>query len=189
MGTYDVSLTVIDDNPATSLVNSIFGTTEMPPIWYNLYSTYKASIVIGLDHDVAITDVRVSKSQAKPGETVDINVTVLNKGIFAESFNVTAYYGENAIEKKPVLNLDPAANLTLQYSWDTSDVPCGLYTIKAIATEVVDEGYLGDNTKLDGTVEILPSGSSFPLMWVAAAVVIVIASAAGIFFLRRRKGA
>ena len=186
--TYEVSLTVFDDAPATDLVKSIFGTTGMPPIWYDLYSKYETSVVIGLPHDVAVTDVKVSKSQVTAGEIVNINVTVLNKGVAAESFNVTAYYGDNAIEKKPVLNLDSGANLTLQFSWDTSNVPSGVYTIKAIATDVAGEGNAADNTKIDGTVEILSSGpgSLFPLAYVAAAVVIVIVIVAGIFFLRRK---
>ncbi|MEM2129937.1 MAG: S8 family serine peptidase, partial [Candidatus Bathyarchaeia archaeon] len=44
-----------------------------------------------VEHDVAITDIKVSADKVMLGETVIVNVTASNQGDVAESFNVTAY--------------------------------------------------------------------------------------------------
>ena len=189
-GVYEVSLLVFDDTPASDLVQSVFGTTEMPRSWYELFSKYEVTITLGLGHDIAVTDVKVSKSRVNAGEIVYIDVTVLNKGVATETFNVETYYGQNMIEKKPVSNLAPSASFSLQFSWDTSNVPGGVYTVKAVAVDVVGELYSPDNTKVDGTVEVLSSGTEFPIIIIAAAaVVVVVVIVAALLLLRRRKGA
>lgn len=190
-GIYDISLLVLDDAPASELVQSVFGTTGMPRSWYELLSKYTLTITLGLNHDIAVTEVKVSKSKVNAGEIVYVDVKVLNKGVETETFNVEAYYGANLIEKKPVSSLVPAASFSLQFNWDTSNVPAGVYTVKAVAVDVVGEAYLPDNTKIDGTVEVLSSTTEFPIMIIIAgvAVVVVVVIAIALFMLRRRKGA
>ncbi len=189
-GIYDVSLIVFDDTPASELVQSMFGTTEMPRLWYELLSKYEVTITLGLSHDIAVTEVKVSKDRVTAGETVYVDVKVLNKGVETETFGVEAYYGANLIEKKPVSNLAPAASFSLQFNWDTSNVPSGVYTVKAVAVDVVGEAYLPDNTKIDGTVEVVSSTTEFPIMIIAAAaIVVVVVIVVAVFLLRRRKGA
>jgi PKD repeat protein len=191
-GVYTVSLVVVDDTPASDLVKSVFGTTGMPHIWYEIGSKFETNLAVGAGHDIAVTDVTVSKVKATVGEIVYINVTVLNKGASVENFSVAAYYGANMIDKKPVKNLNPGAYTSVMFNWDTSNVAAGIYSIKAVATDVVGEVNPADNTKIDGTVEVLASSNStFPLMLVGAAIVIIIVVAllAAFFLLRRRKGA
>jgi len=187
-GIYDVFLTVFDNASATPLVESVFGTSGMPRLWYELFSSYEATITLGLDHDVAVIDVKTSKSEVAAGESVTVDVKVLNKGTSTESFTVEAYYGSTLIGETPVSNLISGANQSLQFTWNTSGVPAGVYTIKAVAADVAGEAYAVDNTKLDGTVEVTVSDGGLPIMLIAGvAVVIIVVIVAAIFLLRRRK--
>jgi hypothetical protein len=184
---FTVTLTVFDDTPASDLVQSFFGTTTMPQIWYDINAKVEY-VVIRFGHDIRLTDVRVSKSTVPVGETVSIQVTALNNGAEVESFNVAAYYGDTLIGQKPVTNLNSADSETVSIDWDTSNVAPGVYTIKASAIDVTGDTHPEDNTKIDGTVEITASGgTTLPLMTIGAAVVVVVIVAVAAFFFMRRR--
>jgi hypothetical protein len=70
-------------------------------------------------HDVAITNVTLSKTTVTSGEIVHINVTAENQGDFTETFNVTS--------------------TVLTFNWDTTHISGGIYTIKAEASIVPNE--------------------------------------------------
>lgn len=187
-GVFDVILTVIDDASATTLVQTIFNTTKMPRIWFELYSSNTMTVVVKLGHDIAVTAVEASKTEVTIGETVSINVTVLNKGIETEDFNVKAYYDDNLVETKPVTGLSPSAEETLIFTWDTTDVAEGTYTISAEATDVEAEGNPLDNEFIDGTVTVKSEAQTFPTTLVIGAVVVVAAIAILLFVFMRRRG-
>jgi len=126
-------------------------------------------------HDVAITGVTVelpyNASAAYPSWNINVNVTIRNKGDFNETFNVTAYYGENGnIGTQSVTDLSPAENITLIFPWDTKGVaPCEYnyggeqyvpYTITANATPVPDETNTADNTFINGNVTVRRFGDA-----------------------------
>ena len=106
-------------------------------------------------HDVAIVDATLSHTKAYAGWTVDVMVTVKNEGEATETFNVTAYYNNTLIETKTVFNLAPGTNVTLTFSWDTTNVqPHRTYTIWAEATSVPSEIDIVDNALVIGKVRI-----------------------------------
>ena len=186
-GKYNVTLTVIDNTNATALIEAVYNTTKMPPIWYELHSKNTTTIEVKLGHDIAITDVKTSVQEVTAGETVSITVTALNKGIETESFNVTAYYGNNAIEKKAVTALSVDAEETLTFNWDTTGVAEGEYQISAEATDVTGEGNLEDNVFIDGTVTVKSAEDSFPTTLVIGAVVTVaVLGVIAFMFMRKR---
>jgi len=163
-GTYLVTLTVIDNATATELIEAMFGTTTMPDIWYELYSTQTASIeIVEIIHDIAIVWVVPSETVVTVGETVSISVTALNKGTGTETFVVTAYYGDSAIETKQVTDLEPEEEETLVFNWDTTGVEIGTYLIWAEAI-VEEEGNPEDNTFIDGTVTLVAPPSIYELV-------------------------
>jgi len=51
----------------------------------------------GESHDVAVTSVVPSKTVVGQGYCLSINVTVENQGNFAETFDITAYYGNGTL--------------------------------------------------------------------------------------------
>lgn len=104
--------------------------------------------------DVAITNVTPSKTVVGQDYSMSINVTVKNQGNCTENFNVTAYYDETPIETKNVTNLPPSEEATITFTWNTTALPYGNYTISAYAKPVPGERYTVDNEFIDGWIII-----------------------------------
>jgi hypothetical protein len=109
------------------------------------------SVVNVIQHpDVAVTNVSFALPPAGPyqiapgyyepfrGWSGSIQVTVLNNGTSAASFNVTVYYSNGtsySLGTQLVSNLASQASKLLTYSWSTSSMkPTMNYTITANAT-------------------------------------------------------
>ena len=99
-------------------------------------------------HDIAITSVTPSATEALQGQTVDVTVVAKNHGNFPENFTVTAYANATAIgTPENVTDLAPGATTTpLTFAWNTTGVTPGKYTISANATTVPGETDTTDNT-------------------------------------------
>lgn len=111
--------------------------------------------VMTLIRDVAIVDVVPSTSFVYAGALVDINVTAKNIGNATETFDVKAYYNSTLIGTQNVTNLATNAESTLTFTWNTSGVSDGIYTIKGNATFVPYEFNTTNNEYTDGTVEVM----------------------------------
>jgi len=105
-------------------------------------------------HDVAIVNVVPSTSFVFAGTPVYIDVTAKNKGNVSETFDVKAFYDTNLIGTQTVTNLPAGAETTLAFTWDTTGVSDGIYTIKGEAALVPYEFNPADNVHIDGTVEV-----------------------------------
>jgi parallel beta-helix repeat protein len=116
----------------------------------------------GTYRNIAIANVTLSATKIYAGEFVYITVTVKNDGNYAEeTFNVTVRYENVTLEIygivaiQTVTNLAPGTNVTLTFSWNTTEIqPCIYYTIKAEASEVPYEIDTDDNTYVGGKVKI-----------------------------------
>lgn len=187
-GVYTVSLMVVDDAPATALVEDVFNTTTMPRTWYEQYSTKDIDIGVAFLTDIEVTSVEVSKDEVTVGETVSIDVTVRNNGLTTESFSVTAYYDGNAIETKPVTDMSNGTEQTLSFEWDTTGVSEDSYQISAKATDVEGDGNPGNNEFIDGSVNVVGAPEPFPVTLVAIVVLVVVVLAAVAFWWMRKRG-
>jgi hypothetical protein len=120
-GDYNVSLTVVDTEDLTN-------------------STW--SIVEVRRHDVAIVDVTPSRDWIYETWTMDINVTIANKGDFAENVNVALYYnatGGPALIGTQSVNLGIGETKILTFSWDTTGAEHPQnHTITAVETTSPD---------------------------------------------------
>jgi hypothetical protein len=105
-------------------------------------------------HDVAVTDISASKTVAPQGLIVDVYVTVENQGSYSENFNVTAYTNETAIGTIEV-SLASFSQTVKTFSWNTSGLTLGNYTLSANATVVDGEDDPEDNTYIDGVVAVI----------------------------------
>jgi hypothetical protein len=92
---------------------------------------------------VGLYPIAPSYYQPYKGWAGNIQVTVLNNGTSAESFNVTVYYSNGTsyfLGTKSVTNLASQASTLLTYSWNTSRLePTMNYTITANATILLGE--------------------------------------------------
>ena len=107
------------------------------------------------EHDIAITSVTTSATQVNPGGTVTITVKVRNNNNISatETFTVTTKYNNTAISTQQVTIAQGEPQI-LTFTWNTTGVPSGNYTIKAEATTVTNELNTDNNNFTDGTVTV-----------------------------------
>ena len=115
---------------------------------YPLMAPYVPSETI---HDIAIMHISLSKTIVGQGYSMNINVTIANKGNFTETLNLTVYANTTIVETKEII-LGSGTSVTLSLIWNTSGFVKGNYTIWAFAWPVEDETNTADNTFMGGVV-------------------------------------
>jgi hypothetical protein len=113
-------------------------------------------------HDVAVVNV-TAPVKADVGSIVSISVEVENIGASPEDVEVVVSYDGTYIDSENV-TLAKGANTTRSFSWNTTDVTQGYYTINATAT-VEGEGDPTDNWK---TIDFLLVGHDVAVVSVTA---------------------
>lgn len=104
--------------------------------------------------DVAVIEVEPSSRTVYEGETVEIFVTVRNKGEEPESLDIVFYANETSIGTYHVFDLQPKSDVRAGLPWNTSDVEEGFYQLSAFAGPVPEEADVSDNFRIDGFVEV-----------------------------------
>jgi parallel beta-helix repeat protein len=103
--------------------------------------------------DIAILNVTLSANEVYVGQIVNITVTYKNEGTITETFNLSIYYDNNTMLNLTI-EISPDNQETITYNWNTTDIPYGNYTIKAVASIVPEEIDIEDNTFIGGTLSI-----------------------------------
>lgn len=107
-------------------------------------------------HDVAVVDAIPSAETVEVGQPVDIVTVVQNEGTTTESFSVSAYYDGTLIGTLQVTGLAPYSHVTLEFTFDTSTLNPGNYTITVSIPLLVNEADITDNVFVDGIIKIKP---------------------------------
>lgn len=110
--------------------------------------------ILSLGHDIAIKSITLSKTVVGQGYSLPIDVIVKNYGSFTENINVTAYCEANSIATQHV-TLSSGNSTTATFTWNTTDVPYGNYSISAYASPVPGEADTADNVYIDGSVRVV----------------------------------
>lgn len=105
-------------------------------------------------HDIGITGIVPSQTLVAQGTMLDINITVLNYGLYTETFSLTAYANATAISQTEV-TLASRNSATITFTWDTTSVALGTYTLEAQASTVPRETDTADNTFVDDQVTLV----------------------------------
>ena len=113
------------------------------------------SVVQGV-HDIAVIEVRSASQNVYEGETLNVYVTVANRGNYTETFNVTVYLDDFPIGLRTVTNLAGGCTKELTFTWNTEGAGSKTYMVKASAGPVTGETRLADNSLSDGNVTIYP---------------------------------
>jgi uncharacterized repeat protein (TIGR01451 family) len=90
----------------------------------------EAPIII---HNVVAVSQTPTPTIVNQGENVSVQVVVENEGTQAETFNVTCYFNNTAIDTKLVTNLATGQQQILTFEWNTTGLPEGAYSITAWA--------------------------------------------------------
>jgi flagellar hook-associated protein FlgK len=108
--------------------------------------------------DVAITNVRPSKTIVGRGYSLRVNVTAANHGYFTETFNVTLYANTTTIAIQ-VVTVSSGNSYTITFSWNTNSFTYGNYTLIAYASPIPGETNIADNTfKAPAPIEVTIPG-------------------------------
>jgi hypothetical protein len=106
--------------------------------------TYMTNKAIEDAHNLATTDIALSRTIIGHGYSTRINVTVANQGDFPETFNVTAYVNSTTIATQTAV-LPRGQSTSLTFTWDTTGFEKGSYTVSAYITPVEGETQTGNN--------------------------------------------
>ena len=105
------------------------------------------------ERNIAVVNVTPSSTLVEKGNSVNITVIVENQGTESETFNVTTYHDNTAIDTRTVENLGAGANTSLTVPWSTAKF--WDYTspqkIKAVASTVPNETDTEDNTLISSS--------------------------------------
>jgi len=127
-------------------------------------------------HDVAVTNVTTSLTEVIPGNSVSIDVTVKNEGNFTETFDLAVYADvtvynmtvdwwpdevvvgdEITVGTQTGITLDVGVTTILSFTWNTTGVAEGSYTISA--KSLLPDDDTRDNTFINGKVNLKPLGA------------------------------
>jgi parallel beta-helix repeat protein len=90
-------------------------------------------------HDIAVTNVTLSKTVVGQGYDMNINVTVANQGDYIETFNVITFITMppplplELFINTTTVSLDVGQNMTISFAWNTTGLDIGNYTVSATA--------------------------------------------------------
>lgn len=140
-------------------------------------------------NDISLTNLVVEKTRLTQGETNKITVSVKSLGSVQRTFDVEIKYNNTIISKKPI-PLDPGQSENIPFSWNTSNVEDGKYTIAITVdpNEVIWEQDRTDNT-LIAEVEISPV-TEFPffLLFVVLLMILIAPIIAATMYSKPRIG-
>lgn len=138
-GTYKITMAVTDDDSVSASTSTIKNVLNRP--------------------DIAVSNVTSSKTVLGQEYSLEINVTVTNKGDSVETFGVTIYAGATSIATQTV-TLTSGNFTTITFTWNTTDFAKGNYTVWAYAWHVTGEAYTSDNILADGWVFVTIPGDA-----------------------------
>jgi len=98
-------------------------------------------------HDIAVSSLD-SPDSVTQGDIVSINVTIMNRGDYDETFDVTLTdTTDSNIIGVNTVTVASGSSQTVSFDWDTSSASEGKHTLDAEAAAVVDETNLSNNVK------------------------------------------
>jgi hypothetical protein len=111
------------------------------------------ALEVPIARDAAVTNVVPAKAVVYQNASVSTNVTVKNLGTETISFDVKAYYNDTEIGTTTVSDLTSEGSKIVSFSWNTTGVPAGNYTLSATAFLTDDQNATNDHY-VDGIVWI-----------------------------------
>src|SRR5439155_20563332 len=145
-------------------------------------------------HDVAILDLK-APADGKPGDLLDVNVTVASYGPFVETVQVQLPANRTRILAVESLSVKPFSTIIVDLVWNTAGYPASTYELSALALPVQGETNLENNSHGHAVVKLTepstgptPSSSLTGLSLGTEAVILVSLGEAllGLFIIGRR---
>jgi hypothetical protein len=139
-GTYNVKFVITEESFHSSIgdpTGGYWSTVMGGDVFFTIYTS---------THDVALSNLWVSKTVVGQNFRVRWNVTVENDGDYAELFNVSLSANSTQIASQSVNNIEPHTAEVLNFNWNTSGFAKGNFTISIIADTVPNETNTTNNS-------------------------------------------
>jgi hypothetical protein len=141
-------------NTALTLADTILGDNEVPSQNIPHVDVSGTVNVIGAPlADIAVTEVIPYKKVVGQGYHSNINVTIENRGGYAETFNITLFASTTSIIAQTI-TLTSGNSTTLALTWNTSSFSYGNYTMRVVADTVAGETNTTNNSFTDGKIYV-----------------------------------
>jgi parallel beta-helix repeat protein len=101
-------------------------------------------------HDIAVSGVAASKTVVGQGCNLSTDVTVMNRGDFNETCNITMYANGTPVGTNVVFDLSNGTSKDIALVCNTACLVCGNYTISVCACPVYGENDTWNNNCTDG---------------------------------------
>ena len=112
-------------------------------------------------HDVVVSSLTPASDHVNQGQTLSIQVVVLNNGTVTETFDANATYDGTLIGTQTVTSLGAGNTQTLTFNWNTAGVAAGNYTITAMVTPPAGQTDLSNISKTATVQVLLPSQNPY----------------------------
>lgn len=114
---------------------------------------YIAERAISEAHDVALSQLTLQRKNIALGSVLWVNVTIENKGLHTETFNVTLGANATTVQTKENITLLSGGTLTLRFYWNTTNFGYGNYALTVVVTPLQFERS-PDNNVLSALVTV-----------------------------------
>ncbi len=143
-------------------------------------------------HDVAIQALTAADYSIQPGKNTTLTAVVLDKGNFAEKYNLTLTYGQPGVLVGSALNqtINAQGSAIFPFTFASAGLAPGFYTIQAVVNLTRDDDLANDAALV--TVRVLGTpapASDLPLLLVGSFVIVIAAIVITVSLLRRRRRA
>ena len=103
------------------------------------------------EHNVGIASFFVAKTVIFQGFTCNMTVSILNYGLYNETFDLTIWANQTRITLHPMVLTNRSSTQTT-FVWNTTGIPYGKYTIMSVVDTVPGETDTSDNNCTGGWV-------------------------------------
>jgi hypothetical protein len=121
----------------------------------NVESSNAATIIVlqEIVRDIGVDNVNLLKTVVGSGFNDNVSIALTNYGNFVETFNVTLYANATAVWTQSI-ELASGNSTTETFTWNTTGLAYGNYTVSAYAWPVPDEIITSNNNFTAGTVYV-----------------------------------
>jgi hypothetical protein len=117
-------------------------------------------------HDIGIVNFYKSKTVVDQGYSMNISLTILDYGMYDETFTVECHASTTVVGTQ-IVKLAERNCTTVTFTWKTTGVAKGNYTLSAYAGPVQDETDTSDNSLTTGWIIVAMVGDiTGPTLWV-----------------------
>jgi PKD repeat protein len=154
-GTYLIWANIYLVTPADEVPPLEFRPNEEPDTADNIFFNYTGIIVTEIPvHDIAVSEVKVDRTDIPFGSTATITVKIVNEGNREETFIIFVYANSTEVANETITLL-AGDDTTVTFDWEkaTDTFLEGTYIIEVNVTQVINEADIADN-QMNITVEM-----------------------------------